>query len=682
MYTTAYRNIARFHSSVTGIRSASLALLLLFPLTSASQTEEAKDANSLDTITITSTPFEDRGEDDIAQPVEVIGSDELNRKQAGTIGEIIANEPGISTSDFGQGASQPIIRGQSGPRVQILQNGISSMDAARVSADHAIALEPANATQVEVLKGPATLLYGNGAVGGIVNVVDERIPTVLPDGGEMSLDVGYGENADAGTIAASATVPLGESFALHIGGSSRDTDDYDAFDGQRIANSDLQTDSLSVGGSWVGALGHFGIAVTELESDYGIPGEDARIVLDQSRWDISGSLALNNRLFKRLKLAGGVNDYEHREGENRFSNDEHDVRLELQHQAIGQWQGVIGVQVGDREFSILGDEAFLPPTDTQTTGLFIVENLQTGPWTFELGARAEQVDHSATNNPDTDFDTFSAGAGVIRQINPALSLAVNVGHSERAPVSEELYTFGPHEATATFERGDINLDNEAANHIDVTLRGEHGRLNWSGTLFYNSIDNYVFQDTVDRGINADGTAGIGPGSNMADGQADRVDEDGAFDTDGELLLLDFAQSDADFVGAEFELGFQLSENLSLRGFADIVRAKLDNGEDLPRIPPMRVGLGADWRHGPWQASLDLIEVDDQDRTQALESETDGHTLLNAFAAWDAPVDAFRLQLWLRGNNLLDEEVRRHSSFLKDSAPLPGRAFSAGVRLVY
>ena len=643
----------------------------------------------LEPITVTATPLEVE-EAHIAQPVEVLTGEELRRKQALTIGETLAREPGISASDFGRGASRPVIRGLGGSRVRILEGGIGSMDVSNLSPDHAVGIDPLHARQIEILKGPATLLYGSGAIGGVVNIVTDRIPTEVPDKPSLEAEFRYDSATNERTGGGTVEAGYG-NLALHFDGLKRRTSDYDipgfgsisAEPGEpegELLNSDVDAENEAGGASYIGDRGHLGFAVSHYASNYGVPGSGdeagVRIDLDQLRYDIEGEVQDPAPGFSRAKMKLGHNDYEHQEIEpsgevgTDFQNDEYEGRVELLHKPVWGFNGVLGVQVRHQDFEAIGEEALTPPVGGRSVGVFWFEDRDWDLWHFEAGARYENARYDAdAGSPDVEHDIYSISGGALRSFGEDYSAGVSVTRAQRAPSLEELYNDGPHLATATFERGDTALDPETANNLDLTLRKSEGRWTWRVAAFANLIEDFIFADSVDEN---------------GDGIADRVDEEGELVPDGDLLRLNFVQDDAIFYGLEAEMVFGVFEDtsygdLDARLFGDYVRAKLTDGDDLPRITPPRFGGGLDYRFGAWSGDFEVMRVAKQSDNASLETETDGYTQVDLGVGYTFGTKPGDLTLALRGTNLLDEEQRRHTSFLKNIAPLPGRSVMLALR---
>ncbi|MGE0386774.1 MAG: TonB-dependent receptor [Gammaproteobacteria bacterium] len=656
------------------------------PPTAQAAKSNPETGRGLEEIVVTANPLGNEAPH-IAQPVIVLGGEELLRKQASTLGETLGRELGMSSTSFGHGASRPLIRGLGGSRVRILESGIGSMDVSNLSDDHAVSVDPSAASQVEVLKGPATLLYGSGAIGGVVNVVTRRIPTDVP--ARPALDAQYRFDSALGGHSGGGSIDAGSGrFAAHVEGLARSTSDYDipgfgalapapGERGGRLENSDTRVEQLAGGGSFVGERGHLGFSIGHYASNYGVPGRDSRIDLDQDRYDIAGELRAPLPGLEVLRMKLGHNDYTHAELEpdgtvgTLFLNDEYEGRVELGHESLGGFRGVAGVQVQHRNFQAVGEEQLTPAVQGRSVGLFLVEERDFDVLHLEFGARYENVDYEPEpGRPGRAFDVYSLSAGGIWTLADAATAGVSITRSQRAPGIEELYNDGPHDATASFEQGDPDLGVETANNLDFTLRGGGGAWSWRVNLFASYYENFIHGANVD----ADG-----------DGAADFVDEEGdpADPADG-VLLIRYAQHDAVFYGAEAETTFGVLRSdvhgeLDLRLFADGVRGRLTDGDDLPRITPIRFGAGLDYRRGPLNADFEVRSVRRQDDTAPLETPTAGYTWVEAGMAWTFDAEG-TWTLSLRGTNLLDAEIRQHTSFLKTVAPQPGRSLQAGLRV--
>ncbi|HSM12132.1 MAG TPA: TonB-dependent receptor [Lysobacter sp.] len=710
-----------------------IALLLALPLAHAQTAvaplqAEAHDQHQpvdLTAVQVRATPLAGTAED-LARPVEVLAGERLDAAKANSLGETVGRLPGVQSSYFGPGVGRPIIRGFDGARVQVLSDGLGSGDVSTVSADHAVTLEPFLANQIEVLKGPATLLYGSGAIGGAVNVVDGRIPeavTAQPLQGRAELRAGTVNDERTGMLRLDGTSASG-NLVFHLDALHRETGDYDipgfaesaallAEEGETpdvdsagvLPNSALRTDSAALGVSWVGDRGFIGIGQSLFDTRYGVPGhghdeaadgeathadESVQLVMDQRRTEVRGGLD-ELGMFESLRVKVARTDYTHTELEGGqvgtvFDNDSTDARLELVHRPWGGWNGAFGLQWSQRDFVAIGDEAFVPPSESRDAGVFWIGERDLGPVKLELGARHDRnrddVDAAEAIGPSRSFDTYSASAAAKWDISEALHLSFGLDRAQRSPSAEELYSNGVHVATASIELGNPGLDAETANRAEIGLHWHSGPLQLSASLYHVRFDDFVYLANT-----------------------------GAIAAD--LPVRVWTQDDARFNGAEAELDWNFADNASglwdLRVFGDLVRAKVSGGgtralafsvpnddgssEDrlvelalggnLPRIAPSRIGGELRWERGAWRASVGAVRYAKQDDVAEFESATPGYTLVDAHLAWHRDTrGANAWEVFLDGSNLLDKEARVHTSFLKDLAPLPGRGIAFGVRMFF
>jgi len=719
------------------ISAAAAALLALTPPAALGQAEDAPDSRSEDRVVVTAAPFA-RDQLGVTQGSDILDTDEVRLREAGTLGELLSFQPGVSTTYFGPGAGRPVIRGLGGPRVRVLSNGIGAIDASDTSPDHAVAVDPFGASRIEILRGPATLLYGSSAAGGVVNVIDDSLSFETPEGGIDGTVFGrYATNAEDGAFGAKGAIGLGGGFVLYTDGfvrNSGDIDipgfaesarfraleeaehDHDDEHGEEeevrdvLDNSGVETWGASGGFGWQGDWGGFAVSLRRLETNYGIPGghehahgdehdddhdhdhdahhthddddhdddhdhehgeEDVRIDLEQTRLDLSGEIALGG-FFSTLKVRAGYADYDHVELEGSevgttFTNEGFEGRLDLvqgeqdlggQHLGGLGWRGAWGVQARLRDFSAIGEEAFVPPNETTQIGLFTLQEFATGPWTFDVGARVEETELDSDTGVTRDFTALSASAGASFNAGAAGRFGVLAYRTERAPSAEELFSNGPHLATGAFELGDPTLDKETALGGEVSWRGTWDRFSLGLQLFYTDYEDFILE--VPTGEEEDG-----------------------------LPVFQFIQDNATLYGAELEAQWiahrWADQEIALTLGADLVRGETD-GDDIPRLTPDRALFGLEWRAPVLSARVEAQVVAEQDRTARFELPTDGYTLINASLEWEAlPAHATggaQVLVTLQGRNLGDEEARVHTSFLKDEVPLPGRSIRAGIRVVF
>lgn len=659
-------------------------LLLLSAASSfAAETEE---------VIVTARPLGLGSTEHISQPVSVIKGKELQDKLTSNIGDTLANEPGVDTSGYGPYASRPIIRGLGGNRVLVLDEGISSMDVSTISTDHAVTIEPFQAEQIEIFRGPSTLLYGSGASGGLVNQVTNKIPYRAE---EFKLDSVTSLNTinDEFLAAFQAEGKL-ENVALHLDATHRDANNYEAKD-RTIGNSFYDNTDINAGTAYVDDWGHIGLAYGRFESTHGVPenpdepDELPFLETEQDRFDLSASV--NNPMvgIETAKFRLAHNDYEHIEFESvgepgtTFINKEWQGRLELQHQALGNWNGAFGTQFGLRSFNVSGDEAFLPAVKSNNAAFFILEDTDIYDYHLEIGARVEVTEDSPQANAIQNGNVvqhtlLSFATGIHKHLTDEYALSLNLSYSERAPSIEEHFAFGPHHATGTFEIGNPNFNEEVSYNMDLGLFDEQGRFTWQANAFINYIEDYIFFQGLDTNN---------------DGEVDEVEDvtfaGGAVTafTAGELQLVEFQQTDAVFYGLEFAGNYSIFDNangrLDFRLFGDVLKAQDTNGQNLPRISPANIGIGLDYAFNRFSLGAELNTVFEQNDNGVLETDTDGYTLLNV----RGDVDLYKspsstASLFVAGTNLLDEDARRHASFIKDRAPLAGRSLNVGLRVSF
>ena len=653
---------------------------------------------------------------EMATPVSVLATEELSRRTEPTLGETLKYEPGVHANYYGPVASSPIIRGLDGPRVRVMNNGLSTGDVSRISPDHAITADALTAQQIEVLRGPATLLYGSGAIGGVVNVVDNRIPRQLRANSETKLETRYVDVSDEKTVALNHE-GSSNNIAWHVDGFNRDTADYEVprftnDEGEStntLENSWTQSKALNAGVSLIGDAGLFGISIGRLESDYGIPGqheehgeehggEDTELdehaeeegvfaKLKQNRLNMAGELYTPFAGVETLAFTAAYTDYQHQEIEDgapgtTFKNKALESRITLEHEAIAGWHGIVGYHLQHADYQAFGEEAFTPDSDSLSHALFALEEKQFGNLTVQLGGRIERTKHSAgavelgheagmVSDLSDTFAALSASAGLVWEFTPGFSWALAVSHSERAPSAAELYSNGAHIATSSYELGlayelrdgeievsERNVKKETANNVDVTFRSFQGDLTFTYNFFYNKVGDYLYLSNT--------------GLTMEDLEAG----------DGSFPLYQYQQQDATLYGMEFEARYKLNNAQSLNVFFDAVRAKLDGGDYLPRIPPYKTGVGYQYNGLSWSADIGVTHYARQDKVAVNESTTKGYTLVDANINYDFNLAKVDMTAFLRATNLTNELAFVHSSLIKEDAPLPGRALTLGIRAMF
>jgi iron complex outermembrane receptor protein len=601
---------------------------------------------------------------EVAQPVAVLEGVQLQQRARATLGETLAQEPGVSSSSYAPGASRPVIRGFSGDRVRILEDGIGTADASNVSPDHAVSYDPLGADRIEVVRGAATLLYGTNAVGGVVNVLDARVPDHVPTTRvEGSVGASIGSAADERAASADLHGGVGR-FAWQVGYLDRGADDLDTPEGT-IVNSDLDTSRGTVGASYVGPKGFVGLAYTDFETNYGSAvEEEVRIDLRQRRFDLRGEYNAPLGFLRAVKARAGTADYEHveLEGEEvgtRFTNRSWEARAEFLHKALGPFEGNFGIQLSNRDFEAEGEEAYVQPTTTKNQALFLFEEVGKGRLAWELGARFErqQTDSSDPTQRDRDFDALSGSVGAVWKARDDWSLALSVARSNRLPTPEELYSDGPHVATFAYEVGDDALGKETSVGVDLSFRRLVGKVRGEVNVFRDDFDDYVY----DRAT-------------------------GDVDLDSGLPIYRFTQQDAEFHGLEavahFELFHSEPHHVELDLRYDTVRAEFSDGTPLPRIPAARYGVAVQYQGPKLWGNVEALRTEEQDRVAPLETPTEGTTWLNAAIGYRIVAGRSVHDLVLRGINLTDELARNHGSRFKDLVPLTGRDLSLSYRMTF
>ncbi|MDI1307882.1 MAG: TonB-dependent receptor [Methylotenera sp.] len=673
----------------------------------------------LPTLPVTGNPL-GVASDELVVPVAVLNGRELSLQREATLGETLKSIPGVSSTFYGPGSSRPIIRGLDGDRVKIMQNGVGILDASSLSFDHAVALDPLVIEQVDVVRGPAALLYGGSAVGGVVNAIDHRIPKEKLDGITGRGEVRYGGADDQKSGA--AVVDGGNGvFAIHGDAYKRESDDLDIPGYQasrrlrqqqsengdpvdlrrgKLGNSSMKSDGGALGASLTFDKGYAGLSYSTFNSNYGSIAEPSvRIDMESNRLDFSSEFHDLGSVISGFKFRMAHTDYQHRELEGgevgtTFINQGIEGTLEATHAKIGDLTGVVGVQFQNTDFEALGAEAFIPKTSTDNKAFYMYEELpidllRDKDLKLSLGGRIEHDKIGSSgggpndpNNPGSPrfgaaqtktFNPFSAAFGVLYSLEHNWSWTGNLAHTERAPTYNELFANGPHFATGQYEVGDSNLALEKSNGIDTQIRWKTEKRSFSIGAFYTKFSNFLSLANSGNQRGADGEINpiedpLNPGSTLA----------------GEEIIPEarITGVKANFKGFESEAKFRVYENhgnldLKLRG--DYVRAtNSDTGQPLPRIAPLKIGVGLDYRLVRFGARLDILHAFEQDRKGPEELSTSAYTSVNTSFTYQLP-SKFHLEAFAKINNLLDEEIREHSSFLKDIAPMGRRSLLIGLR---
>lgn len=683
-------------------RSGALACAALTISSLQGETNSAEAVGQLDKYTVSAGP-RPLAISEYSSPITVLEAPELSQGPTGTLGSVLDWQPGVNASSFTAGASRPVLRGFAGPRVRILNSGTESIDVSDTSPDHGVAIEPLLTERVEILRGPSTLLYGSAAIGGVVNVVGREIPRQPGTGKvEGAVEVRHDTVSHGETALGYATFGT-ENWAISLTGLKRDNNDYkipgDAEKGHhddhghgKLENSFVETDSFSGGASWFFTPNNYlGFSYSGYNSLYGVPShghdddhdDDITIDLERKRFDTELQLLDVSDLIDGVRVRFGYTDYKHAELEDDeveavFTRKGWELRAEASHTPIGIFdQGIFGAQINDTDLSIDDHHAEVElDSTTRSQAVFISEHIHRDRLHYEFGARVERQTVSAVEDDERRKSysdvALSVATGIIWDVNETNSLALSLQRSQRHPNSLELYMDGHHLATQQDQIGDEDLGLETAYGVDLTWRTNQAAWNSSVSIFYTYFDDYIFANPTGGQRDDDGNS---PG-------------DLGFDPDHALDTYAFTAVDAHFYGFEAEIEFILHRTADTEvrlGFmTDYVRAKnRDSGDNLPRIPPLRVGSHLGLSHGTWDAGLELRYAFSQNKTAPEETSTDGYTELNLSLSKSFLMDGGRaLTLFARASNLLDEEIRHHTSFLKDEAPLPGRNFTVGGRFEF
>lgn len=637
---------------------------------------------------------------DSTRPVQLLSGEYLDDRKEATLGETLQAEPGIHSTYFGPGAGRPVIRGLGGSRVRITEDGLNSLDASALSPDHAVSAEPLLIDRIEILRGPSNLIYGSTASGGVVNLIDNRIPEQRRDfGGAIELRGNSVSDERTGVARLDGGV---DAFQFHFDGFIRDTNDYEIpgfaltpellaeLDEDervqqrrgRLANSAQESEGGSVGFSFVDTWGFAGLSYKRFDTVYGIPAEleeeghgheegeeeeegGVSIDLEQERYEFKTGLYQPVSGIAELNFKLATNDYRHIEFEGdevgtTFNIEATEARLEARHQPVGRLSGVFGMQYEDTDLDAIGAEAFVPPAATESIGLFLVEEYDLEPFRLSAGLRYQDDEVKLGNGLAAEgigkrtFSSISVSAGALWRVTDDWQASLNWQRSQRSPTQEELFAEGPHIATQAFEIGDPTLDKETSNNVDFGIHKHSGVFHVRADVFYNNIDDFVFL------------------ANTGDV------EDG-------LPVQVWSQADANFWGAELEASLLFEETsvgeLEWRFFADAVEADLKAGNgEVPRLSPGRVGTGLDWHRGNLRANVNYHRVFKVTETAEFETRTGGYDSLSANLAYTMVMATSEIELFLKGDNLFDQTQRVHTSFLKDFAPRPGLNVTGGVRV--
>jgi len=649
---------------------------------------------------IITAPYQ-RNQADILSGTSVLSGENLTRELRPTIGETLARQPGVSATSFGPNASRPVLRGLQGERVRVLTDGIGSFDVSNTSVDHAVAINPLTADRIEVLRGPSALLFGSSAIGGVVNVIDSRIPRRVPDEPiHVDAIATYGSAANERSGSAAVDVPVTDKVVFHLDGTYGKTDDLDtgnyilsrplrqqaaaSTDADirelaelkgKLPNSQSEMWEVAGGAAVVTDTGNLGFSVSHLDNRYGVPvryaldggeAEEVTLHVQQTRADMRGEVETGGNVLEKIRLRAGFADYRHDEIEDTgeigtsFFNQSVEARLELVQAARGGWRGAVGGQMFIRDFDVQGEEKFVPRNETQQFGLFTLQSFDMGAFRAEAGgryeftvARAAADAQLGNDNIRRSFDSFSGSIGGSVGLADNVRFGINASHTERAPSAEELFANGPHAGTQAFEVGNPAFAKEISDGLEATLKGSGDGYSFGLSAYHNWFRNFIYENPT-----------------------------GA--TEDDLPVFQYSQADARLWGFEAEASARLARfgetAINLDGLADYTRATIVDRGPAPRIPPLRLLGGLEAQGRLVQVRGEVEHVTAQDRVSALETTTPAYTMVNASVSLRPFGRESKTTLMLSANNIFDVEARRHASFLKDYAPLAGRDIRVTARL--
>jgi iron complex outermembrane recepter protein len=637
---------------------------------------------------VASVSAEVRSQFDAFQPTTVLSGQELTKQLESSLGATLENQPGLSSRSFGSAPSRPVIRGLDGDRVQILQDGQRTGDLSSQSGDHGVSVNPAAAERIEVVRGPATLLYGANAIGGLVNIITNEIPTSPVQGasGEVTFDVGTGA-AEAG---GAGHVQLGNGrFAVNIGGGARRADDFDTPVGA-VLNSHSRSAFSNIGAAWTGDKAHVGASYGYDDSKYGIPVvEGGTLQLTPRRHALTlraGAERLTGA-FEAFRATVAVRRYQHDELEGEevgtnFRNDTTELQVMGSHRAIGRMRGSVGAWVLDRAFDATGAEALSPAVDQNGFAAFAYEEVTWPHVTLQFGGRVDRTNYSPVGETKRDFMNGSLSAGLL--LRPAaaddrLTIAASVARAARAPALEEMFFFGVHHGNFAVEVGNPSLESERALGIDLSLRWRTPRASGEVTYFRNDIDDYIFRRNMDHEEFEERRDEFVTrfGGREPAGHAEHEGEEDGAEEEEEIAFVEFVGANALLQGIESHADFQLTSTLTAEAGLDVVRGALKaNDLPLPRIPPVKFRGGLRYQRNALQIGGQVIVAAKQDRLSTNETPTDGYSLLKLYSSYSFGTAGVTHTITARLDNVTNELYRSHLSLIKDVVPEMGRNFKA------
>ena len=618
------------------------------------------------------------------QPTSVLAGQDLQKQLEATIGATLQSEPGVAMRSLGPGPARPVIRGLDGDRVAVLQDGQRVGDLSSQSGDHGVTLNPSSAQRIEVVRGPATLLYGANAIGGLVNVITDQIPTtpITRPTADLTLDVG----SNAGEAGGAGDVHFGTGrLAVHLAGGARRAGNFSTPEGE-VANSQSRSTVFNVGASWTGDRRYAGASYGFDDSEYGVPiVEEGEIRLTPRRHAFNvraGGEGLDGAITS-YRATVGVRRYEHQElhgveAGTLFNNDTEEAELLVSHRPFGKLSGTVGASLFTRGFTAVGDEALSPPVDQRTTAVFVYEELTWPHVTFQFGGRLDLTTFEPAGGvlPDRSFNEFSSSVGVLftpAAANDNFVIALSLARAARNPALEELYFFGPHPGNFAFEIGNPSLASERALGFDLSLRARSDRIRGEVTIFHNRINDFIFRNPLSE-------EDFDAREDEFDERFGVVDEPGGgHEHEDEFQFIEFIGADSRLYGIEAHADVNLTGSLVAEITYDWVRGKLaGSNESLPRIPPFRVIPGLRYQKNALQMGGTITFIGDQDRVFGAETPTAGAGLLKLYGSYSFVGAGVTNTITARLDNATNKLYRNHLNYLKDVLPEMGRNF----KLVY
>ena len=670
----------------------------------ATDAPPADDVHTTRSTDIIITAPYNRDREAVLAGTSVLTGVALTRQLRPTIGDTLAHLPGVSSTSFGPNASRPVLRGFQGERVRILKDGIGSIDVSNTSVDHAVVVNPLTSERIEVLRGPSALLFGSSAIGGVVNVLDSRIPRRIPEHAVHIDAIGtYGSAAEERSGFGQIDVPLGGKFVVHLDGSYAKTNDLDTGNfilsaplravaaassdpdiadlatlRDKLPNSAAKTWEVAGGAALILDGGTIGASFSHYDSLYGVPvrysldpaieAEQVRLQLKQDRADLRAEINAGGGFLETIRFRTAFADYRHSEIEEdgavatTFLNKSVETRIEFAQAKRGSWRGAFGAQLAIRDFNVIGAEAFVPENTTQQFGVFTLQEIDAGTFKAEAGARFERTNLSAVENviignPDyrRNFSALSGSLGASYALADGVRIGITGSHTERAPAAEELFANGPHAGTQAFEIGNPDFVKEVSNGVEASLRASRPGFSFSVAAYYNWFSDYVYEAATGAVID-------------------------------DLPVFQFAQADARYYGIEAEFSARVATlggfAVNIDGVGDYTRATITGVGFAPRIPPLRLLGGIEGKSDSFELRAEVEWTAKQDRIAAFETPTPGFTLVNASATIRPFGADSKASLTLSANNIVNVEARRHASLLKDYAPLAGRDFRITGRVSF